>query len=149
MLYKIMNEKFDFKKKSYFQCSVFRNKVFLCIFVVLFFWNVLYNIFFIYLFCFFVEYGVIDMQVVFLIIMIGLGSMFNRLFVGLVLGFGGIDFLLFNFGFFGIFGFIIVIFFFYSVKYIGQSIYLFVIGIYSGGLIVLINFFCCEIVGIF
>lgn len=33
MSYKTTNEKSDSKKKSHFQCSVFRNKAFLCILV--------------------------------------------------------------------------------------------------------------------
>lgn len=149
MSYKTTNEKSDSKKKrSHFQCSVFRNKSFLCILVASFFWNVPYNILFIHLPRFSVEYGATDMQAAFLITMIGLGSTLNRLLAGLVLGPGGIDPLLLNFGFLGIFGLTTVTFPLYSAKYIGQSIYSFVTGIYSGGLIVLINPLCCEIVGI-
>lgn len=149
MSYKTTNEKSDSKKKkSHFQCSVFRNKAFLCILVASFFWNVPYNILFIHLPRFSVEYGATDMQAAFLITMIGLGSTLNRLLAGLVLGPGGIDPLLLNFGFLGIFGLTTVTFPLYSAKYIGQSIYSFVTGIYSGGLIVLINPLCCELVGI-
>ena len=142
------NEGLAEKKKGHFNCSIFRNKAFCCVLASAFMWNVPYNILFIHLPRFSVEYGATDMEAASLITMIGLGSTLNRLLAGLVLGPGGIDPMLLNFGFLGIFGLTTVTFPLYSAKYIGQSVYSFITGIYSGGLIVLINPLCCELVGI-
>ncbi|XP_061171700.1 uncharacterized protein LOC133181178 [Saccostrea echinata] len=131
-----------------FRCDILKKKSFLCILISAFLWNIPYAILYLYLPRFSVVNGATEMEAASLITMLGLGSTLNRLLAGLILGPGGIDPLLLNFGFLGIFGLTTVTFPFYCTNYIGQNIYAFISGIYSGGLIVLINPLCLEIVGI-
>lgn len=131
-----------------FRCDILREKSFLCILISSFLWGIPYAILFIHLPRFSVISGASEMQAASLITVIGLGSTVNRILAGLVLGPGGIDPLLLNFGFLGIFGLTTVTFPFYCANYVGQNIYSFITGIYSGGLIVLINPLCLELVGI-
>ncbi|XP_062592358.1 monocarboxylate transporter 12-like [Saccostrea cucullata] len=142
---KALSEK---KNISNFRCDILREKSFLCILISAFLWNVPYTILYLYLPRFSVVNGATEMEAASLITMLGLGSTLNRLLAGLILGPGGIDPLLLNFGFQGIFGLATVTFPFYCTNYMGQTIYAFISGIYSGGLIVLINPLCLEIVGI-
>ncbi|XP_061194872.1 monocarboxylate transporter 12-like [Saccostrea echinata] len=149
MSYKHSNEtSSENRKMCNFRCDILRNKSFLCILTCSFLWNVPYAILFIHLPRFSVVYGATDMQAASLITMIGVGSTLNRFLAGMVLGPGGIDPLLLNFGFLGIFGLTTATFPLYCTNYIGQNIYSLITGIYSGGLIVLINPLCIEIVGI-
>lgn len=80
--------------------------------------------------------------------MIGIGIVFLRIVIGLVIGFNGFDLLLLNFGLSVCMGVLIVIFLLFVNFLLGFMVFVFLYGIYSGGLFVFIVFLCLEIVGV-
>lgn len=125
-----------------------RNKTFIMIVICGFLWNAAYSIVSVNLSNYVYSLGTNKQDAAFLWTMVGIGSTVNRLLAGLTLGPNGIDPLLLQFGFLGIVGVLGLTFPFYANIFIGQCIFSLIYGIYSGGLVVLTNPLCLELVGL-
>lgn len=125
-----------------------RNKTFIMIVICGFLWNAAYAIVSVNLSNYVYSLGTNKQDAAFLWTMVGIGSTVNRLLAGLTLGPNGIDPLLLQFGFLGIVGVLGLTFPFYASIFIGQCLFSLMYGIYSGGLVVLTNPLCLELVGL-
>lgn len=132
-----------------FDLSIVRNKTFMFVLLSNVLWNVSYAILLMHLTNFAVTQGSTPAEGAWLITMIGMGSIFNRILTGLSLGKkNGIDPLLLQFGFLGLSGAITMVFPLFSMTYAGQSIFSFIFGFYSGGMITLITPLVVHMVGV-
>lgn len=122
--------------------------VLMCVFIGVVLWNIVYVVIMIYFLNYVVFFGLFRKEVLFLFIVIGIGIVFLRIVIGLVIGFNGFDLLLLNFGLSVCMGVLIVIFLLFVNFLLGFMVFVFLYGIYSGGLFVFIVFLCLEIVGV-
>lgn len=119
--------------------NVFRSKTYAFFLIGTFLWNIPYSTILLHLPNISTTHGFSTHSAALLLTFVGLGSAINRILTGLTQGPGGLDPLLLNVGFLGISGLLTVLFPFYSSSYIGQIIFSFIFGIYSGGLIALVT----------
>ncbi|XP_062567415.1 monocarboxylate transporter 3-like isoform X2 [Saccostrea cucullata] len=129
-------------------CELLHNKTFILIVLSAFLWNAAYSIISVNLSNYAYAKGTTKQEAAFLWTMVGIGSTVNRFLAGLTLGPNGIDPLLLDFGFLGIIGILTLTFPLYANHFSGQCIFSLIYGIYSGGLVVLINPLCLELVGL-
>jgi predicted MFS family arabinose efflux permease len=134
--------------RCHVSCALFRNKTFVLIAVSGFLWNAAYSIISVNLSNYAYLLGTNKQEAAFLWTMVGIGSTLNRFLAGLTLGPNGIDPLLLDFGFLGILGALTVTFPMYATWFSGQCMFALLYGIYSGGLVVLVNPLCLELVGL-
>ena len=127
---------------------IFKNTTVVCFIFSNLLWNFSYSMLLIHLPNFAHVNGASHTDSALLLTMIGLGSTFIRILTGITQGHGGIDPLLIYIGFLGISGILILIFPLYSSHYSGQLIFSLLFGIYSGGLIALLNPLAVELVGL-
>ncbi|XP_060068771.1 monocarboxylate transporter 13-like [Ylistrum balloti] len=134
---------------SSFDFSIIRNKTFMIVLFSNVLWNVSYAILLIHLTNFAVTEGSTPAEGAWLITMIGVGSIFNRILTGLSLGKkNGLDPLLLQFGFLGLSGLITIIFPLFSETYKGQCVFAVIFGFYSGGMITLITPLVVHLAGV-
>lgn len=136
----------DSKCKTY--SDLCHNKTYIMIVICGFLWNAAYTIISVNLSNYVYMLGTTKQDAAFLWTLVGVGSTMNRFLAGLTLGPNGIDPLLLQFGFLGIIGVLVPSLPFYADLFFGQCIFSFLYGIYSGGLVVLINPLCLELVGL-
>lgn len=129
--------------------SIVRNKTFMMVLFSNVLWNVSYAILLIHLTNFAVTEGSTPAEGAWLITMIGVGSIFNRILTGLSLGKkNGLDPLLLQFGFLGLSGLVTMVFPLFSGTYNGQCVFAVVFGFYSGGMITLITPLVVHLAGV-
>ena len=129
-------------------CSIFRNKMFVVFLVAIAAWCFPLMMVLVHLPNYAITEGSSANDAAFLVTMIGLGSAINRLLTGLTQGPKGLDPVLLYMGFLGILGLMTVTFSLYSSSYVGQLVFSFFIGIYSGGTIALTVPISIHIVGL-
>lgn len=134
--------------RCHINCELFRNKTFILIAISGFLWNAAYSIISVNLSNYAYLMGTRKQEAAFLWTMVGIGSTVNRFLAGLTLGPNGIDPLLLDFGFLGILGVLTITFPMYAAWFSGQCLFALLYGIYSGGLVVLTNPLCLELVGL-
>ena len=137
---------FNERCKNHFR--IFQNKTFSLILLAFVLWNIPYGIILMHLPNYSISTGVSEENAALLITIFGLGSSLNRILTGLTQGPGGLDPILLFMGFQGLLGTISFLFPLVSKSFIGQVVYAFLFGIYTGGLIVLMNPVSIELVGL-
>ncbi|XP_021368365.1 monocarboxylate transporter 4-like isoform X2 [Mizuhopecten yessoensis] len=132
-----------------FDFSIIRNTTFMVVLFSNVLWNLSYSILLVHLTNFAVTEGSTPAEGAWLITMIGVGSIFNRILTGLSLGKKhGLDPLLMQFGFLGLSGLITVIFPLFSGTYKGQCVFAVIFGFHSGGMITLITPLVVHLAGV-
>ncbi|CAG2186005.1 unnamed protein product [Mytilus edulis] len=134
--------------KRFLHFGVFKNISFVFILLGAIFVGLPYSLVLLHLPNYSVTEGYTHEDGAFLMAMIGLGSTVNRILVGIASGDGGLDVLLLYFGSLGLTGASTLIFPLFSGYYIGQCIYAFIFGLYSGAFCALTNPICFEMVGL-
>lgn len=134
--------------KRFLHFGVFKNVSFVFILLGAIFVGLPYSLVLLHLPNYSVTEGYTHEDGAFLMAMIGLGSTVNRILVGIASGDGGLDVLLLYFGSLGLTGASTLIFPLFSGYYIGQCIYSFIFGLYSGAFCALTNPICFEMVGL-
>ena len=111
-------------------------------------WSAPYNMALVHLPNFSVQSGYSEADGAFLLLVVGLGGTVGRIFCGLSLGPYGINPLLMNFGLNGLQGLLSLTFLLYSSAYLGQCLFAFVYGIYSGSLMTMTVPLTTELYGV-
>ncbi|CAC5421059.1 SLC16A12 [Mytilus coruscus] len=134
--------------KRFLHFGVFKNISFVFILLGAIFVGLPYSLVLLHLPNYSVTEGYTHEDGAFLVAMIGLGSTLNRILVGVASGDGGLDVLLLYFGSLALTGVTTLVFPLFSAYYIGQCIYSFIFGLYSGAFCALTNPICFEMVGL-
>lgn len=128
--------------------NVFKNKTYAFFLIGTFLWNIPYSTILLHLPNISRHHGFSTHSAALLLTFVGLGSAINRILTGITQGPSGLDPLLLDVGFLGISGLVTILFPFYSSSYVGQTIFSFIFGIYSGGLIALTTPLIVDLVGL-
>ncbi|KAJ8309818.1 hypothetical protein KUTeg_011683 [Tegillarca granosa] len=128
--------------------NVFKNKTYAFFLIGTFLWNIPYSTILLHLPNISRHHGFSTHSAALLLTFVGLGSAINRILTGITQGPSGLDPLLLDVGFLGISGLVAILFPFYSSSYVGQTIFSFIFGIYSGGLIALTTPLIVDLVGL-
>ena len=139
---------FTFSKKCINYFSIFSNKTFSIVLFIFILWNIAYGIVLLHLPNYAITKGASSDAAAMLITMVGLGSTINRVITGLTQGPGGIDPVLLFMGFNGVAGAVTMAFPLFSDNYAGQIVYALLFGIYTGGVMVLVNPLAIDLVGL-
>ena len=138
----------SFKERIKNHLRIFQNKTFSLILLAFVLWNIPYGIILMHLPNYAISTGASEENAALLITIFGLGSALNRTLTGLTQGPGGLDPILLFMGFQGLAGAITFAFPLVSKLFAGQVVYSLLFGIYTGGLIVLMNPVSIELVGL-